>query len=139
MGNIPQEQQAAVRQGSGHDATAPVKTVPVPQEPGPGQILVKINWTGLCASDKSLLHDEWAAFGVAMKDETNGIAGHEGAGEVIAVHPDVESLWKVGDRAGVKWVVSVCRECEFCTNGSDELQCPKQVSSEHADGRRGLT
>lgn len=76
---VPKEQQAAVRQGEGDTATAPLKTVEVPQ-PGPGQILVKINWTGLCASDKSLLHDEWAGFGFKMQDSTKGIAGHEGAG-----------------------------------------------------------
>jgi propanol-preferring alcohol dehydrogenase len=94
-----------------------------------GQILVKINWTGLCASDKSLLHDEWAAFGVKMMDATKGIAGHEGAGEVVAVHPDVQDLWQIGDRAGVKWVVSTCKQCEFCLNGTDELHCPKQLNS----------
>lgn len=66
MGNLPQEQRAAVKQGSGNDATAPVKNVPVPQEPAPGEILVKINWTGLCASDKSLIHDEWTPFGISM-------------------------------------------------------------------------
>ncbi|KAK3724360.1 hypothetical protein LTR37_000984 [Vermiconidia calcicola] len=110
-------------------ATAPVTTVDTPQEPGPGQILVKINWTGLCASDKSLLHDEWAGFGFKMMDATKGIAGHEGAGEVVAVHDDVAQIWKVGDRAGVKWFVSVCRNCEFCTNGTDELHCPKQINS----------
>ncbi|EME42252.1 hypothetical protein DOTSEDRAFT_133358 [Dothistroma septosporum NZE10] len=129
MGNIPQEQRAAVRQGAGGEATAPVKSIAVPQEPGPGQILVKINWTGLCASDKSLIHDEWAGFGIKMMDQTNGIAGHEGAGEVVAVAPDVADIWKVGDRAGVKWVVSICRNCEFCTNGTDELHCPKQLNS----------
>lgn len=125
---VPTEQRAAVRVGKGHDATAPVKHVPVMQ-PGPGQILVKINWTGLCASDKSLLHDEWMGFGLGMMDQTNGIAGHEGAGEVVAVHPDVANLWQIGDRAGVKWVVSVCRDCEFCTNGTDELHCKKQLNS----------
>ena len=113
---LPTEQNAAVKSGSGHDAKAPVQRVPVPQQPGPGQILVRINWTGLCASDKSLIHDEWAGFGVSMQDVAQGIAGHEGAGEVVAVAPDVEHLWKVGDRAGVKWVVSVCKSCEFCTN-----------------------
>ena len=63
------------------------------------------------------------------RDVTKGIAGHEGAGTVAAVHPDVADIWKVGDRAGVKWVVSVCRNCEFCTNGTDELHCPKQKNS----------
>ncbi|KAJ9621573.1 hypothetical protein H2203_007060 [Taxawa tesnikishii (nom. ined.)] len=126
---LPQQQNAAVKQGEGHSSTAPVQQVAVPQEPGPGQILVKINWTGLCASDKSLIHDEWAGQGIKMMEQSKGIAGHEGAGEVVAVNPDVQHLWKIGDRAGVKWVASVCRDCEFCTNGSDELQCPKQLNS----------
>ncbi|KAK5168910.1 uncharacterized protein LTR77_006219 [Saxophila tyrrhenica] len=129
MVNIPKEQEAAVREGEGHDAKAPVKTVPVEQDLAPGQILVKINWSGLCASDKSLLHDEWSGFGVKMSDATKGIAGHEGAGEVVKAADDVADIWKVGDRAGVKWVVSICRNCEFCTNGTDELHCPNQKNS----------
>ncbi|KAI4722358.1 alcohol dehydrogenase [Aureobasidium sp. EXF-10727] len=125
---LPSSQKAAVKQGEGKSSTAPVQDVPV-NEPGPGQILVKINWTGLCGSDKSLIYDEWATQGLKMTPDTHGIAGHEGAGEVVAVHDDVKDLWNVGDRAGVKWVASVCRKCEFCTNGTDELQCPKQLNS----------
>ncbi|KAJ4668395.1 hypothetical protein HRR95_007665 [Exophiala dermatitidis] len=41
--DIPKVQKAAVKDGSGDNAKAPVKEVEVPQ-PGPGQILVKINW-----------------------------------------------------------------------------------------------
>ncbi|EKJ76064.1 hypothetical protein NXS19_002873 [Fusarium pseudograminearum] len=125
---IPSQQRAAVRQGSGPDARAPIKTIPVPS-PGPGQILVKINWTGLCASDKSLLHDEWSGFGACMKDATNGIAGHEGAGSVVAVGQGMEHRWKIGDRAGVKSIASVCGECDFCRAGSDEVHCPEQTTS----------
>ncbi|CAD0016195.1 unnamed protein product [Aureobasidium pullulans] len=125
---LPTSQKAAVKHGEGKSSTAPVKDISVP-EPAPGQILVKINWTGLCGSDKSLIYDEWATQGLRMTPDTHGIAGHEGAGEVVAVHDDVKDLWKVGDRAGVKWVASVCRKCEFCTNGTDELQCPKQLNS----------
>lgn len=44
---LPQTQRAAVKEGTGDDSTTPVKDIPVP-EPGPGQILVKINWSGLC-------------------------------------------------------------------------------------------
>lgn len=40
MGNLPKEQDAAVKQGEGKDSKAPVQKVPVP-EPGPGQILVQ--------------------------------------------------------------------------------------------------
>ncbi len=64
-----------------------------------------------------------------MQPATNGIAGHEGAGVVVAVGDDMHHKWKVGDRAGIKWVWSVCGECEFCTNGSDELHCPNQKNA----------
>ncbi|GAB7347627.1 hypothetical protein MBLNU459_g4497t1 [Dothideomycetes sp. NU459] len=126
---LPKQQNACVKQGSGPAATAPVQQIDCPQSPGPGQILVRINWTGLCASDKSLIHDDWISQGAGMMPSAQGIAGHEGAGEVVAVHDDVKDLWTIGDRAGVKWVVSTCRQCEFCTNGTDELHCPKQLNS----------
>lgn len=92
-------------------------------------ILIKINWSGLCARDKSLIHDEWAAFGVSMIEAANGIAGHKSAGVVVAVGDDMDRRWKVGDRAGIKWVVSVCGVCEFCANGQDELHFPKRTNS----------
>lgn len=111
---IPKEQTAAIKQGKGDSSSTSIQTISVPT-PGLGQILVKINYTGLCASDKSLIYDEWAPFGVAMAPETNGIAGHEGAGVVVAVSDDVQKAgqWKVGDRAGIKWIADVCGYCEM--------------------------
>lgn len=126
--DIPAKQRAAVRQGAGVDATAPLSTIPVPQ-PGPGEILVKITWTGLCGSDKSLIHDEWKDFGVAMMPQTHGIAGHEGVGPVVALGEGTETLWKIGERAGVKWIASTCGRCEFCLNGVDEVHCIAQKNS----------
>lgn len=123
--NVPSTQKAAVKQGTGDDSTIAIQDVPVPL-PGPDQILVKINYSGLCASDKSLLHDEWE---FRMAPQASGIAGHEGAGIVVAVGSNVQDLWQVGNRAGIKWIASVCRKCEFCTNGSDECHCPKQLNS----------
>lgn len=64
-----------------------------------------------------------------MSSETRGIAGHEGAGVVVAVGDKMHHKWKVGNRAGIKWLASVCGECEFCTNGVDELHCPNQKDS----------
>jgi len=37
-----------------------------------------------------------------MAESTKGIAGHEGAGVVVAVGDGMGHKWKVGDRAGVK-------------------------------------
>ncbi|OJD34339.1 alcohol dehydrogenase [Diplodia corticola] len=125
---IPTTQNAAVRDGH----IAPMKEIAVP-ELKPGQILVKINWTGLCHSDISFLRDYWPEFGseTLVRDRANGVCGHEGAGSVVAVAPDVAAaeLWRVGERAGIKWCASVCGRCEFCTNGVDELHCPAQLNS----------
>ena len=41
---IPRHQKAAVCQGAGEKATAPVKQIDV-ELPGPSEILVKINWS----------------------------------------------------------------------------------------------
>lgn len=123
---IPKEHTAAIKQGQGEGSSAPIQTVGTPN-PGLGQILVKINYTGLCSSDKSLIYDEWAPFGVSMQPDTKGIAGHEGAGVVVAVADDVKEtgLWKVGDRAGIKWIADVCGSCEMCkeTENGGEVMC----------------
>ncbi|PYH42334.1 zinc-dependent alcohol dehydrogenase [Aspergillus saccharolyticus JOP 1030-1] len=125
---IPKQQRAVVRSGSGSTATTTIQTIDV-DLPGPGQILVRITWTGLCGSDKALLHDEWAGFGVAMTPQAKGVAGHEGVGVVVAVGEGMENRWNIGDRAGIKWIAKTCGECEFCLSGVDEVNCIRQVNS----------
>lgn len=124
--HLPTHQKAGVKTGQGKSAKCQVTTIPV-LPPGPGQILCKINYSGICGTDKSFFYDEFP--GVTTKESTKGILGHEGAGVVVAAADDVKELWKEGDRVGIKWITSVCGKCEFCTNGVDELQCPKQLNS----------
>jgi propanol-preferring alcohol dehydrogenase len=75
--DIPDKQNAAVRVGSSDTATAPLTQINVPQ-PKPHEILVKINWVGLCASDKSLLRDEWSGFSLTTQEATKGISQARG-------------------------------------------------------------
>ncbi len=49
--------------------------------------------------------------------------------QVVEVGENSHNIWKVGDRAGIKWVASTCGTCEFCTNGQDELHCEKQTNA----------
>lgn len=81
---LPKTQKAAVKVGEGGTSKTEIRELPVP-EPSPDQILVKINYSGLCASDKSLILDEWESQGIKQMPCTQGIAGHEGAGTVVAI------------------------------------------------------
>ncbi|ROW18219.1 hypothetical protein VPNG_00451 [Cytospora leucostoma] len=78
----------------------------------PGQVTVAIRSTGICGSDIHFWHA--GAIG-PMVVGGDHILGHESAGEIIAVHPNVTSL-KVGDRVAVEPQV-ICNECEPCLTG----------------------
>lgn len=129
-GAIPTTQKAAVaKPGSTHIT---YEDIPVPTLK-PGEILVKINWSGLCYNDVRPLrdHNPHNPRTAVFQNSARGISGHEGVGNVVAMADDVadEKLWNLGDRVGIKWVASACRQCEFCTNGSDEVNCPDGVYS----------
>lgn len=89
--------------------------VPVPKEK---QVLIKLEYVGICGSDVHYLeHGKIGDFVV------NGdfILGHECAGTVVAAGPGVEKL-KVGDRVALEPGVT-CGQCEFCKTGRYNL-CP---------------
>lgn len=84
--------------------------------PGPDEVLLKLNVTGLCMSDIHFMMGDW---GLGMMSST-GIrcAGHEGAGVVVQIGSNVKD-WKIGDRGGVKPLWDVCHNCEECWNGRE--------------------
>lgn len=105
------------------DFTKPlvVKDVPIP-EPGPGQVLVKMETSGLCHTDIHAVHGDWP-----VKPQPPFIAGHEGVGPVQAVGPGVSSEW-IGKRVAIPWLGTACGECRYCISGWETL-CPKQENS----------
>jgi alcohol dehydrogenase, propanol-preferring len=98
-----------------------IQEVPVPT-PGPGQALVEINATGVCHTDVHAVDGDWP-----MKPTLPFIPGHEGAGTVVALGPDVTHM-KIGDRVGIAWLHSACGHCDFCLAGWETL-CPLQQNS----------
>jgi Zn-dependent alcohol dehydrogenase len=82
------------------------------EEPGAGEVLVRLEATGVCHTD---LHVLETAFGHPLPV----LLGHEGAGVVEAVGDGV-SL-RVGERVVVGWR-SPCGECRWCARG-DERRC----------------
>ena len=80
-------------------------------EPKAGEVLVKVLATGVCHSDLNAAEDS--------STPTPSVLGHEGAGEVMAIGPNV-SKCKVGDRVILNWV-PYCGTCSYCRRGKVNL------------------
>jgi len=81
-------------------------------EPGPGQVLVQVAYGGICGSDLHYFHD--GGFGT-VRIKRPMILGHEVAGTVTAVAPDVTGL-KPGDKVAVN-PSRPCSRCVYCLEG----------------------
>ena len=90
--------------------------------PGEGEVLIKVEASGVCHSDLHVADGDWKQFASITKLPL--IVGHEVAGSVVELGPGVREL-KVGDRVGVPWIYWTCGECEFCREGYENL-CVKQ-------------
>jgi len=91
-----------------------IEDVPVPV-PGPGELLVKLKACGVCHTDLHATSGDWP-----VKPVPPFIPGHEAAGIVAALGPDV-SDFKVGDAVGVAWLHDACLRCEYCETGWETL------------------
>ncbi|GAA1118129.1 zinc-dependent alcohol dehydrogenase family protein [Nesterenkonia jeotgali] len=92
-----------------------VREVPDPTPPA-GGVIVEVHATGLCGSD-------WHAWAGHEELTLPHVPGHELAGVISAVHPEVRH-WKVGDRVTVPFVCG-CGACDWCRNGNAQV-CPNQ-------------
>jgi alcohol dehydrogenase/propanol-preferring alcohol dehydrogenase len=84
-------------------------------EPGRGQVRIKVEACGICHSDVLVKQGFWPGL------QYPRVPGHEIAGRVDAVGPDV-TQWKPGQRAGVGWHGGHCFICDPCRRG-DFIVC----------------
>src|SRR6187431_2209906 len=77
------------------------------------EVLVEIKATGVCHTD------EFTRSGADPEGLFPAILGHEGAGVVVEVGPDVRSL-KPGDHV-IPLYTPECRQCSYCTSGKTNL------------------
>jgi threonine dehydrogenase-like Zn-dependent dehydrogenase len=110
--------RAAIYPGGGRPIT--IETLPDP-EPGPGDLLVRVDRCGICGTDLSMTRGGAWDFG-------NGVQfGHEYAGEVVAVGRDAAG-WSVGDRIAVLPSVA-CGECQSCRSHGNNVLCRQGVGN----------
>ncbi len=80
---------------------------------GPKDVLIKIEFAGICHSDIHTGRNEWGESHFPL------VPGHEIAGVVEEVGSEV-SKFQVGDHVGVGCMVDSCRECENCKAGEEQ-------------------
>jgi len=91
------------------------KKIPIKRRlPVKDDVLIEIQYTGICHSDLHQIRGEW--------NQTNlypMVPGHEIVGIVTQVGPETKKF-KVGDRVGVGCMVGSCRSCENCQAGKEQ-------------------
>ena len=100
-----QQVKAVVARGSGQPVE--VTTINVP-DPGPGEAVVQVQACGVCHTD---LHYREGG----INDDFPFLLGHEAAGVVEAVGPDVTTV-APGDFVILNWR-AVCGDCRACNRG----------------------
>jgi propanol-preferring alcohol dehydrogenase len=108
--------KAAVVHEFGHPLQ--IEELPTP-EPGPGQVLVHVETSGLCHTDIHAAHGDWP-----VKPGLPFIPGHEGVGIVERLGASVTEVAE-GDRVAAPWLGWACGACEYCASGWETL-CLKQ-------------
>ncbi len=102
---MPQEVQGVIARSVG--APVEVTTIVIP-DPGPGEVVVAVQACGVCHTD---LHYREGG----INDEFPFLLGHEAAGIVESVGPDVTEV-EPGDFVILNWR-AVCGECRSCRRG----------------------
>jgi uncharacterized zinc-type alcohol dehydrogenase-like protein len=99
------------------------------RELGARDILIKIEFCGVCHSDIHQVRDEWGGSIYPM------VPGHEIVGRVEKVGAEV-SKFKENDYAGVGCFVDSCRECANCAEGFEQFclkHCAQTYNSTEMD------
>jgi uncharacterized zinc-type alcohol dehydrogenase-like protein len=87
------------------------------REPGAKDVVIAIDFCGVCHSDIHQARHEWGPGIFPM------VPGHEIVGRVTAVGAGV-TRFKVGDRAGVGVMVDSCRACANCQADLEQYCIP---------------
>ena len=109
------------------DRPLDVQERPVP-EPGPGEVLVRIEACGLCRTDANSVRGDGP-----VRPAPPFVPGHEGVGVVRCAGPGVPD-GMVGRRVGLAWLGSACGRCRHCVTGRENLCDSRRDTGGTVDG-----
>ena len=98
-----------------------IRSMPIP-EPRRGEVLVRMETSGLCHTDIHAAHGDWP-----VKPTVPFIPGHEGVGRIVQLGHDVTSRM-MGQRVAIAWLGYACGTCRHCIGGWETL-CERQRNS----------
>ena len=99
----------------------PMEVCDVPvRNPGPGQVRIRIEASGICGTDIHVWHGDVPVPGLPM------VLGHEPVGMVESLGAGVTTV-RVGDRVGVSWTQRGCGRCRRCQE-ERPIYCTDAVS-----------
>lgn len=107
-----------------------LEQIPVPT-PGPGELLVKVEAVGICASDLKCYQGAAKFWGDDSRPawaETEVVPGHEFVGTVVDLDDAARAHWNIaaGDRVVSEQIVP-CWECRFCRRGEYHMCAPHDI------------
>ncbi|MFI6985951.1 zinc-binding alcohol dehydrogenase family protein [Embleya sp. NPDC050154] len=128
---------SAIGRNAGHSwvvgRPGPIDTQPLDfverewAQPGPGEILVRVEACGVCRTDLHL------AEGDLKPHRANTVPGHEVVGVVESVGMD-STRFVTGDRVGIAWLRHTCGRCCRCRSGAENLCPDSRYTGWDADG-----
>ncbi|KIW06511.1 uncharacterized protein PV09_02944 [Verruconis gallopava] len=127
---LPKTYKAAVYDQPGKISTK-IVDLEMP-EPGPGEVLINLTHSGVCHSDLGVMTCSWRA--LPFPTPAGQVGGHEGVGTVVKLGPGAESICKIGDRVGIKWLSGICGNCPACLEGVDASCAAGKVSGYFTPG-----
>jgi propanol-preferring alcohol dehydrogenase len=104
-----------------------VKQVATPVA-GQGEIVVRVETSGLCHTDIHAAHGDWP-----VKPSPPFIPGHEGIGTVEELGSGVTEV-VVGDRVAMPWLGYACGSCDYCVSGWETLCLQQKNTGYSIDG-----
>ncbi len=107
-----------------------LRTVAVPR-PGPGEVLIKVEAVGICASDLKCYQGAARFWGDETRPayvETGVIPGHEFTGTVVELDDQAAQRWGIaaGDRVVAEQIVP-CTQCRYCLDGKYWMCDPHNI------------
>lgn len=97
---------------------------------GSNDVLITIDYCGVCHSDIHQARDEWGGSIFPM------VPGHEIVGTVTGVGADVKKI-RQGETVGVGCFVDSCRTCPACTQGVEQYCEPGMIPTYNGRDKNG--